>query len=556
MRLSLRRVVAPLVLTTLLLGPVLFVPGYLLTYDMVWVPDLAVRSDFFGLGGGIPRAVPSDALVAVLDEVVPGMLLQKLVLFGSLVAGGVGIQWWVDEDRVTFGSTASAAVYLWNPYVVERLAIGHWPMLAAYGALPWLARAVVRSVRTGRIDPWLLVLLPVASLNASAGIAAGVLVAAFAVRRVSVPMLLRLGGVVLVANLPWVVAGLAQANTLRGVVAGADVFAPGAEGSLPAPLATLTLGGIWNAETVPTSRTTFLAWVGLVLLLAALVAGRRTFREPIMRGWVACAIVGWGLALLGWAAPGVIDALAASVPGAGVLRDGSRLLLLLAPLLAIVVGVAADRCVAWAGESGPVIGAAYVLLPLAMLPDAVWGLTGDLEPVSYPASYSAMQDAVAEAADDGLVLVLPFTTYRAPEWNHHRKVFDPVGRFQDENYLASDALAVSGRRLSGEDPRGPAVLDALALPTAAERGAALARIGVGTVVTDRETASLEGQEKYAADIAGRQTVRVAGFDLTALDGTRPSGPGGGLVALVGAAWLVYLGQWGWGCVRGVTTRRD
>ena len=77
------------VLAVLVLGPALG-RGYVLTYDMVWVPDLALRSDFLGLGTALPRAVPSDAVVAVLDAVVPGMLLQKLVLLGALVLGGLG----------------------------------------------------------------------------------------------------------------------------------------------------------------------------------------------------------------------------------------------------------------------------------------------------------------------------------------------------------------------------------------------------------------------------------------------------------------------------------
>ena len=49
---------------------------------MVWVPDLALRASCLGLGTALPRAVPSDAVVAVLDEVVPAMLLQKAVLSG------------------------------------------------------------------------------------------------------------------------------------------------------------------------------------------------------------------------------------------------------------------------------------------------------------------------------------------------------------------------------------------------------------------------------------------------------------------------------------------
>ena len=54
----------PWVLAVLILAPAL-APGYVLSYDMVFVPDLALRSDFLGLGTSLPRAVPSDAVVAV-----------------------------------------------------------------------------------------------------------------------------------------------------------------------------------------------------------------------------------------------------------------------------------------------------------------------------------------------------------------------------------------------------------------------------------------------------------------------------------------------------------
>src|SRR4029453_3270476 len=92
-----------LALALLVLGPALG-PGYLLVRDMVWVPDLAMRPDFLGLGSGLPRAVPSDAVIAVLDEVVPGMLLQKLVLVLALGAGGVGAARLLDREGEPAGS--------------------------------------------------------------------------------------------------------------------------------------------------------------------------------------------------------------------------------------------------------------------------------------------------------------------------------------------------------------------------------------------------------------------------------------------------------------------
>ena len=99
-------------LGVLLLGPALGL-GYVLSYDMVWVPDLALRPEFLGLGSGLPRAVPSDALVAVLDEVVPGMLLQKAVLLGSLVAAGLGASRLAPAASLVARLAAVSLVYLY-----------------------------------------------------------------------------------------------------------------------------------------------------------------------------------------------------------------------------------------------------------------------------------------------------------------------------------------------------------------------------------------------------------------------------------------------------------
>ena len=124
-----------LALALLMLGPALG-RGYVLSYDMVWVPDLSLRSSFLGLGSGLPRAVPSDAVVAVLDEIVPGMLLQKLVLLGVLVAAGAGVVRLTERSVVA--QLVAVTAYVWNPFVAERLVIGHWPVLVGYAVLPWV----------------------------------------------------------------------------------------------------------------------------------------------------------------------------------------------------------------------------------------------------------------------------------------------------------------------------------------------------------------------------------------------------------------------------------
>ena len=164
-------------LAVLLLGPALGV-GYVLSYDMVWVPDLALRPEFLGLGSGLPRAVPSDAVVAVLDEVVPGMLLQKVVLLGSLVAAGLGAARLAPAGSLV-ARLAAVSLVEWNPFVAERLLMGHWPVLLGYAVLPWLVLAVSRGRTAGRVPRAVWWLLPLGSLSAGAGLVSAVVLLAF-----------------------------------------------------------------------------------------------------------------------------------------------------------------------------------------------------------------------------------------------------------------------------------------------------------------------------------------------------------------------------------------
>ncbi len=304
----------PFALAAVVLGPALFGRGYVLSYDLVWVPDLALRADFLGTGSGLPRAVPSDAVVSVVDELVPGMLLQKVVLYAALVAAALGCRRLVGPSRTA--QWVAMTVAIWNPFVAERLVIGHWPVLVGYAALPWLALEAGRARRTGRLPAALPLVMVLGSLSASAGLVSALVVLVFGVRRGAGRPNLLLVGTVVAANLPWLVAGLTHASTAVADAAGARLFATQPEGSLPAPLAALGLGGIWNAEVVPGSRTTLLAWASLMVLVALAVLGRRAFLAvtPDARRWLLVGAVGWLVAVVSWASPAALGWLGSRCP--------------------------------------------------------------------------------------------------------------------------------------------------------------------------------------------------------------------------------------------------
>ena len=535
-----------LALALLVLGPALG-PGFLLVRDMVWVPDLALRADTLGLGSGLPRAVPSDAVVAVLDELVPGMLLQKVVLVLALAVGGIGAARLLDTTRRD-GDAASlvvrlvaVTVYGWNALVAERLLMGAWPVLVGYAVLPWLLGAARRWRVESRLPATLLLLLPLGCLSASAGLASAAALLAGAAGKGRTGRALLLAAV---ANAPWLVAGLLHAGSATSDSAAAQVFALRGEGAVPAPLAALTLGGIWNTNVQPSARTGSLGWVALVALVGLAVLGARSWwRRTGGRDRAAllvCWGLGWALAMLTWLGPGLVGWVSEHVPGAGVVRDGARALVLCAPLLAVLVAegvrVLAARAPA-ARVARVALGLGAVLLPVALLPGLALGVGHRLEPADYPAAYDQARRLLEHRGGD--VLVLPLSSYRAPDWNHRHPVLDPLGRYLGRDYVASDVLVVDGVPLSGEDPRVGQAARALARPSPEERAAALRRIGIGAVVTDPTAPGGTGQP----EVAGEVLLDGPDLEVVGLESVDRRHVQTGWRVAMGAAWLAFLLPW-------------
>jgi hypothetical protein len=116
--------------------------GYVLTYDMVFVPRLELTRNLLGLDTAVARAVPGDLLVALASRLVPADLVQKLILLGIVVTAGTGAARLTPTTRPA-AKGAAAALYAWNPFVYERLVMGHWGLLVSYAALPFVARAAI-----------------------------------------------------------------------------------------------------------------------------------------------------------------------------------------------------------------------------------------------------------------------------------------------------------------------------------------------------------------------------------------------------------------------------
>jgi hypothetical protein len=493
-------------LLAVLVGLPWFRPGYVLSYDMVWVPRLDLgRADLWGLGSALPRAVPSDAVVAVLGAAVDPQLVQRVVLLGALVLAGVGGARLLPSAGLA-GRLAAATLAIWNPYVLERLAIGQWPMLLGYAGLLWLLSELRRD------DPRLrtVVLALAATALTPAGGLMGLVAGVVAGRRLGI---VQVALVAVLLNAPWWVAAVLRGGTPDADAAGVDAFALRAEGALGHVGTALSLGGIWNRDVVPDGRgeglslvLTVVVWAVALLGLVVLARTRRTELLPV--GLVAA--VGLGVALAGWAAPDLLRDLVERDGSAALLRDGARYLALVAPALVLGLGAGVDALVRAAEPRGLAAVPAVVglLVPLALLPSLANGIGGRLEPVAYPRSWDVARGLVADSGSRGDLLVLPFSAYRAPAWNANRPVLDPAGRFFDRTTITDDRLVVRGRTVAGEDPRAARVRRALA---ADDVPRSLRRAGIGLVVLDR---TAPGAQRAARQVRGLRPL--GGTDLRVL----------------------------------------
>uniref|UniRef100_UPI003D8F5A5E hypothetical protein n=1 Tax=Gordonia sp. B7-2 TaxID=3420932 RepID=UPI003D8F5A5E len=480
-------------LTAVVAGPLLGAlvgigPRYLLYRDAVSTPRSYVTDAALGIGDLPPRAVPQDWLVAIVSRVVDGGWFVVVVLVASLMFAGVGygrLAHRLVPQAGRVGAVAAAVVAIWNPFVAERLLQGHWGLLVGYAALAWIVVGVGDLVAAPSALRWcqLAGLVAVAGLTPTGSLLAAVVLVtacvAYGFRSLSVL------GVVVVwigSAAPWLVAALVGGATTTTGSAGVGAFGLRSEPWL-GPLGTaLGLGGIWNVDAVPTSRTVGWAAVATGCLLVVVAIGAiQVWRDRVFRWLVVLALVVVILPVLSSFGPGraVLEAVVDAAPGAGLLRDSQKFLALLMPAFAVAAAgvIVALRRLVPAGFAL----AAVILLVVAPLPDLAWGVGGAVRPVSFPAEWSAVARIVP--ADAGAVARWPSNTVRRYAFANEVSL-DPAPRMLRAPVVESGRLTVDGREI--DPPSAAAVKVEKVLDTEGDPSE-LADLGVGWVLVDGDS---------------------------------------------------------------------
>jgi hypothetical protein len=507
--LELRRLAAPLLvaaLLTALLTRSAWGPGQLLYRDFVSVPDPVVGAAALGTDGQPPRAVPLDAVTALLSAAVPTWLQQQLMLAATVFLAALGVAVLL-RSRGTAATVSAAAFAAWNPYVAERLLLGQPPTLLGYAMIPWLVVAVRSRLRPAtRVLAVAVAAAPAALTPWGAVLAAGVVLgtAVFLCPRPQGRLPWAYAALAALWCLPWAVPALAHGSG-TGDRDGAAAFAVGADSWAGTGGSVLTLGGIWAPAARLDSRQSALAVLcSLAVLALAAWGGVELHREGRRRAAAALGAAWAGptvFVLVVSDGPGlVLFGLLQGVPGVALLRDTHRLLALPAIATAVLFGVAVglvSRRVAQRAESlrgrtargagaGPasaaVLGLVTAAVSLSVLtaPELPRRLDSAYRPVSFPAEWEEAVAAARETAGESSVLVLPWQPLRRVAWAGPHPFLDPLPRALRPTVLTSSTLTVprDGELLRvGTDPAEARAWRAGVLDTAALR-----RLGVRCVI--------------------------------------------------------------------------
>lgn len=478
------------------LGPTLG-PGMVFHYDLVWSPWTVISDQALGGGGSAPRAVPSDAVAVLLGAIVTPPVAQKIMLLGVLILAGVGAAVLVHQVRPSASAwcaCATAVLAIWNPFVAERLLIGHWTVLLGYAVLPWAIRAVLRGASRRRGEhklheqrPSPVHPLAWVTLAAVGGANAWVIVAPVVV----VLMLLSrwpwrsvLLGVVhaLAVSAVWAVPSVAQST--RGDLAGVAAFAArpdGAPGGLVGTL--LGGGGIWNTAAIPTERgVPILAAAFTLTFIAGVVS--LCLGESRQERWPVVLIAVGLVLLVVLSSSSQTRSLwlrLAEVPGMALLRDSHKLLALWVALGAVGAGVMVDRLSHRRALLMPSVALAALVGPAAM-PSLAWGAMGELSATRAPADLAEAARAVDGVDAD--VALLPWGQYRRYAWNDATVSLSVIPRLVTQRLVYDDSLPLQSGRIAGEDPVAASI--SAALDTGASPWTALASHDVRYAIIEKD----------------------------------------------------------------------
>jgi hypothetical protein len=518
--------------------------GWLLLLDWGAGPRASLTPSAYGIDASQVDAMPVRLAIAGLRQLVGPSAAAWVAVWLVFPIGGAGMARLVGGPTVR--RLAAGSLFLINPFVLDRVRVGHVLLLLGYALVPWALASFLDARAEGRVlrvrsAAWLALLISIS------------------------PHLAWLGGVLLLATLAWPRPSIRDLAGAVGVVVGAvsvtayavalhasgvQVRSPGradldafatAGADVPAQVANaLALSGFWRDARGPAEVVGPLWLLVLVGVLAVVVVGLRAgWSQPASRSLVVSVGLAGGIGLLlaggdrGIVGP-LYGVLFDQVPLFAVMREPQKWLALTALAYAVGFGFGVEALASAVGRRigdrpkvGVATAAALVALPVLLAPNLFWGVGGEVRTSRYPASWAEAETLMGSGEES--ILFLPWHQYQPFGFTQGRTVATPAAAYFSRPVIGGDDAELPGGAGATTSPRSQYV-EALLARTGRIRhlGRLLAPLGVRYVVAvpgDGEARWLAAQEDLQPVLVERDLVvyrnevrgtgRVAGVQTVA-----------------------------------------
>ena len=466
-------------------------------------PTQLFPSQLLGLHGGLVSGYPFGLFANLILKVVGSFgSVVPVIIFFPIASVAIGRL--IPGEKL--GKLAGALLYCVNPFVYDRIFVGHLGLLLGYALLPFAFLSLLSIGSSDRrfsgikLGIWWTVLIGCSPhFLWIFGIPLGLfLVLNLASWKMAKNLLVAIGFVVL-TNLYIVIdaraGGIDQRIGINNLIAYRTLSDP----HLGLIANVVGLYGFWRLG--PALAKDLIAGWPLVLFAILVVAGSGFYgairgRPSISdRAWtrrnsifiLLCGILGIFLAMGDQGPTGSVFRFAyIHVPFFAVMREPQKFLMLWAMVLALGFGMGIEglKRAMRDGKAQKLVFIVILALPIIYQPLMFWGLSGQVQTSHYPKSWYSVRSMIG--GRQGALLALPWHQYLAFPFTGHRVIANPASQFFGGNVIVGGNVELPNIFTTSTSER-QAYLDYI-LPRGgevADFGALLAPLGVQYVALFR-----------------------------------------------------------------------
>jgi hypothetical protein len=481
-----------LIVAAFILGPALL-PGYIFALDMVFAPQLHLPL-------GLSSQLPFNLVLTALNVILPGWLIQKLLLIAIFTLAGLGLHRLAPTTNPA-ARYAAGLFYVINPFTYERLMAGQYLVLAGYALMPWFLAALLRwlrrpTLRHAAITAAWAVAISLVYLHGF-GFVLGLIALAFIImsiktmyifyittrrpytrtHRTSLRPILTSAAlmttIILAASSFWLVPLLAPHSSQHHLITGFDErhflsFRPQPNPHLGLPGGTLALSGFWAERDhlfAPAQPPYYLVTLTAVaaLIITGFITTLRRHRVPAIL-LLATLSAAWILA------QGIMDNpfaplnhwLFDHLPLYRGYREPGKFTALVALaeacFLAAGLGTALTALHRRHPSLAPTAAVLALALPLLATPIMLWGAGGQLTARHYPADWPTLRRVLDAQAPTAKALVLPWHQYLYLDFAG-RLIANPAAPYFGPRVIQGDNAEIGLITRQTTDPTSTAIED-------------------------------------------------------------------------------------------------